>query len=262
MKDMRREILNQVAGGTISAEEGAARLEALEQPASASGAAAASVAPPPQPVLTGATVRKVKVVSQFGAAEIVGDPSVAAAVADGPHRARQDGDMMVIEHQPFEESDTFTFGHGGDRRIVVNGFDWQRRKLVVRMNPDLELITTVQAGNVKVDGVHGPITTEVQAGNCVLADFRGPLNVSVQAGSITANGRLNHGASKVRCEMGSAKIHLEKGSSVRITARTQMGKIAVDGALVGGEGNEVTVGAGEGALDVYCTMGNVKVTVA
>ncbi len=85
MKDFQREILSQVAAGTLSAEEGAARLEALEvsQPS-----AVATQMPAPSP--TGGATRLVKVVSQFGSAEIVGDPSVAFAVAEGPHRARQD----------------------------------------------------------------------------------------------------------------------------------------------------------------------------
>jgi hypothetical protein len=265
MRDMKRDILNQVASGAISAEEGAARLEALDQPASAPAPTQTAALPAPPPVQSTVAVRKIKVVSQFGAADIVGDPSVASAVADGPHRAHQDGDTLVIEHQPFEESDTFTFGHGGARRIIVNGFDWQRRKLVVRMNPDLELITTVQAGNVKVDSVHGPITAEVQAGNCVLADFRGPVNVTVQAGNLSASGRLDHAASKVHCEMGSVAFNLVKGSSVRISARAQLGKVAIErpggGPLLGGGGKLVTVGAGEGTLDLECTMGNVKVSV-
>jgi len=264
MKELRREILNQVASGTISAEEGAARLDSLEEPARSAGPATALPAPPgPTP---GTVVRKVKVVSQFGAAEIVADPSVASAVAEGPHRARQDGDMMVIEHQPFEESDSFTFGHGPDRRFVIDGFDWQRRKLTVRMNPDLELWTTVQAGNLFVTDVKGPINAEVQAGNCKISGFRGPFNATVQAGNVMATGRLDQGASKIRCEMGSVKVVLEKGSSVRITARTQLGKIAIDGPngapAADAGGREVKVGAGEATLDVECTMGSVRVSAS
>jgi hypothetical protein len=263
MKDIRREILNQVAGGTISPEEAAARLEALEEQPSPSTSTAEAA--PALPAAPGVVARKVRVVSQFGAAEIVGDPSVAVAVADGQHRARQEGDTMVIEHRPFEETDSFTFGQSGSRKIVLNGLDWQRRKFLVRMNPDLELVAVVQAGNVRVDGVHGPITCEVQAGSCRVADFRSWLNVSVQAGDFMASGRLDQGASKVRCEMGSVKVQLEKGSSVRITARTQLGKIAIDGsgterALTTG-GKEVSIGGGAGTLDIDCTMGNVKIGV-
>jgi len=259
MNDPRREILTQVAAGTISAEEGAARLESLETPAPAS-------APTPSPVPSGAAGRHVKVVSQFGSAEIVGDPSVAFAVADGPHRARQEGDTMVIEHQPLDEDDTFAFGPGGSRpRVVLNGTTIARRKLTVRMNPDLALTADVQAGNVRVDGVHGPITGEVQAGNFKLTDFRGTLNLVVQAGNVTASGRLDSGASKVRCEMGQVKLNLEKGSSVRITAHTTIGKVAIEGdrTELGGGGRsarEVTIGSGAATLAIECTMGNVRVS--
>ena len=136
MNDLRREILTQVAAGTISAEEGAARLESLEIPA--------MPAPAPGPSVPGLKGRFVKVISQFGSAEIVGDPSVAFAVADGPHRARQEGDTMVIEHQPFDEDDSFAFGQGASRpRIVLNGAMIARRNLTVRMNPDLALTADV-----------------------------------------------------------------------------------------------------------------------
>src|SRR6267154_58544 len=172
MNDLRREIVTQVAAGTITAEEGAARLEALETPA--------TPAPTPAPAapITGLKGRFVKVISQFGSTRIVGDPSVAFAVADGPHRARQEGDTVVIEHQPFDEDDSFAFGPGAYRpRIVLNGTTIARRNLTVRMNPDLALTADVQAGNVRVDGVHGPITGEVQAGNFNVSDFRGTLNL-------------------------------------------------------------------------------------
>jgi hypothetical protein len=256
MNDLRREILTQVAAGSITAEEGAARLDFLESPAPAP-----APAPPPQP--SRITGRHVKVVSQFGSAEIVGDPSVDFAVAGGPHHARLQGDTMVIEHVPFDE-DTFSFSHG-ERRIAINGFDIQRRKLTVRMNPDLALTADVQAGNVRVDGVHGPITSEVQAGNFKVSDFRGPLNLVVQAGNVTASGRLDSGASKVLCEMGSVKVNLERGSSVRISAHTTLGKVAIEGA--GAEqagaarsGRDVTIGSGTATLDIECTMGSVKVS--
>jgi len=258
MKDLRREILTQVAAGTITAEDGAARLDSLEAPS--------APAPTPAPVAAGLKGRHVKVLSQFGSAEIVGDPSVAFAVADGPHRARQDGDTMVIEHQPFDEDESFAFGPGGSRpRIVINGTTIARRRLTVRMNPDLALTADVQAGNVRVDGVHGPIASEVQAGNFKVSDFRGTLNLIVQAGNVTASGRLDGGVSKVRCEMGQVKINLEKGSSVRITAHTTMGKVAIegDGAELAGAGRsarEVTIGSGAGTLAIDCTMGSVKVS--
>ena len=115
--------------------------------------------------------------------------------------------------------------------------------------------------------MHGPITSEVQAGNCKVTDFRNTLNLAVTAGNVAASGRLDSGASKIRCEMGSVKVDLEKGSSVRITARTTMGKVAIEGdgietATTARDGKDVTIGSGAATLDAECTMGNIKVTVA
>jgi hypothetical protein len=262
MKDLQREILNQVAAGKITAEEGAARLESLDS---------AQAPPPADPVAAAVTTktgapdtRRIKVISQIGSAEIVGDPSVAYVVADGPHTVRQDGDTMVICQAAFEENDHFVFNHG-DRRLTVNGVDFHRRKLTVRMNPRLALFASVQAGSVRIEGVQGPIAGEVQAGNCQVSGFHGPLDFVIQMGNLSASGRLDAGASKVRCEMGSVKIHLEKGSSVRVTARTTLGKVSVEGdgthsVVVGQTSKDATIGSGAGALDVECTMGNVRIS--
>ena len=102
MKDMRREIVDQVATGKITPEEGAARLDSLESLESG----APSESPAPAATAT-APARRVKVASVIGSAEIVGDPSIAYAVAEGPHRARQDGDTLVIEQGPLDENDSF-----------------------------------------------------------------------------------------------------------------------------------------------------------
>ena len=261
MKDLQREIVNQVASGKISAEEGAARLESLDAVETPSQAGSVSVSgASPASVAT----RRVRVASVVGAAEIVGDPSVSYAVAEGPHRARQDGDTMVIEQGPLDENDHFSFGHG-DRRIAVNSIDFGRRKLKVRMNPDLALTAQVNAGSLRIEGVHGPISGEVLAGSCRISDFEAPLDLTIQAGNVIASGRLDRGSSKVRCEMGNVTINLEKGSSVKVTARTTLGKVAVDSGggepmLLGQSGKEVTVGSGAGNLDIECTMGNVRVS--
>jgi hypothetical protein len=263
MEDKKREILNQVAAGTISAVDGAARLEALSSGAeAASGTGTATLA---APAPSASDTKFVKVMSVLGTAEIVGDPSVAFAVADGPHKARQEGDAMIIEHTPFDEHQTFYFGHG-DRRAVVGGLDFSgKRHLTVRMNPDLPLIANVQAGNVRIVGVRGPIKAEVQAGNCKVADFVSPLNLVVQAGNVTASGCLDSGDSKIRCEMGSVKLNLEEGSSVRITARSTMGQVVVEGdagrrVIAGRGGRDVTIGGGAATLDIECTMGSVKLS--
>jgi SHOCT-like protein len=245
MTDPRREILNQVASGTITAEEGAARLEALEP----EPAAAEATPTPALPASTG--IRQVTVNSRFGNTEIVGDPSVATAVADGSHRARQEGDSMVFDQSLLSGETTFEFNRS---RFSIPGFN-SRDKLIVRMNPALALRMRVQAGNVAIRGVKGPITTDVQAGNCIVDGFAGPVNLMVSAGNLEASGRLDGGSSAIRCQMGEVKVNLDRTSNVRITAHTTMGKVDVEGV------RDQVVGTGAGTLEITCTMGDVKVSV-
>jgi hypothetical protein len=243
MNDPRREILNQVASGVITAEEGAARLEALESEP------AAEAALPTPAASTG--VRQVTVNSRFGNTEIVGDPTVATAVADGPHRARQEGDSMVIDQSLLSGETTFEFNRS---RFSIPGFN-SRDRLVVRMNPALALRMRVQAGNVAIRGVKGPITSDVQAGNCIVDGFTGPVNLMVSAGNLEASGRLDGGSSAIRCQMGEVKVSLDKTSNVRISAHTTLGKVEVEGV------RDQVVGTGAGSLEISCTMGDVRVSV-
>jgi hypothetical protein len=244
MNDPRREILNQVASGTITAEEGAARLEAIES------APPDTATPTPAPaVSTG--IRQVIVNSRFGNTEIIGDPTIAAAVADGPHRARQEGDSMVIDQSLLAGETTFEFNRS---RISIPGFN-SRDKLTVRMNPALALRTRVQAGNVEIHGVKGPVTSDVQAGNCIVDGFAGPVTLMVSAGNLEASGRLDGGSSAIRCQMGEVRVNLDKTSNVRISAHTTLGKVAIEGV------RDQVVGSGAGTLEISCTMGDVTVSV-
>src|SRR5258705_12083428 len=115
MKDLQREILSQVAAGKITAEEGAARLEALD----AEPSPAPDALPSPEP--TG-EIRHVKVTSRFGSTDIIGDPSIAGAVADGPHRARQEGDALVINQSPLTGEVRFGFKRPHPR-VAANGVE-------------------------------------------------------------------------------------------------------------------------------------------
>jgi hypothetical protein len=245
MKDLQREILSHVAAGRISAEEGAARLEALESNPAPAAAPSAGSGP-----------RQVRIVARFGNTEVIGDPSVSYAVADGPHRARQDGDTMLIEQSPLTD-DSFEFS----RRLGRTSIDAFGHKLTIRMNPTLPLFAKVQAGNVRIDSIHSPLTAEIQAGNCVVNDFRAPITLAVIAGNVEASGRIDSGASSIRCQMGEVKVVLARSSSVRIKARNRMGEVAIDGDGLSREGNETKLGSGAGTLDIDCTMGSVRVAV-
>jgi hypothetical protein len=252
MKDLQREILSQVAAGTLSAEEGAARLEALETE---------PIAPPSRPAPTsdaGSGVKHVRVFARLGNTEIIGDSTVSYAVAEGPHKAHQEGDTMIIEQSPLDGEVGFEFSRP-EGRIRIPSVDIGG-KLIVRMNPALALAAKTQAGNLQISGVKGAVTAEVQAGNCDIADFRGSLNLKVTAGNITAKGHLDSGASAIRCQMGEVRVVLDKSSSVRIRARTTLGEIAFENIEPTGK-SEVTIGSGAGTLDCDCTMGTIRIAV-
>ncbi|HEY4845605.1 MAG TPA: hypothetical protein VII89_07910 [Candidatus Dormibacteraeota bacterium] len=238
-KTDRREILSRVAAGTISPEEAAAQLDGLQDEPSTEG------------------IERVRIGRQFGSVDIVGDPTVRDAVAEGPHQARIDGDVMVIESEPDDGSGGFTFGFGVGRPFGI-GID----KLLVRMNPKLALDLELQAGSCRVRGVTGPIKADVQAGSATIDGFESPLTLSVQAGSVRANGWLRDGSSTITCEAGSVGLHLERGSSVRITADSALGKVSLPGADTGKgrSTREAVVGGGLANLQIRTSMGSVTVS--
>src|SRR5438034_5488750 len=245
MEDERRAVLERVARGELSPAEAAALLDQMEPRAGGAPSATAddpddwsrdpewARAPAPPPPAEGRAAR-VRVVRTLGNADIVGDPNVSEAVAEGPHVARREGDTLVIESQE-DGLDvpgfSFVFGGRHQQRMVRH----HRRQgwrmghpfpLRVRVNPDLPLEVEAQAGRIRVRGVHGPIRANVQAGSTDIVDFRSPLDLSVQAGNVNARGVLDQGVSRVRCEAGSVRIRLEPGSSVRVSARNTLGKVA------------------------------------
>jgi hypothetical protein len=259
--DPRRAILSAVADGSLSPQEAAERLHALSHPDEAP--AAEPVAPPPA---GGEGVVRVRVEATARKVEIIGDPSVREAVAEGRHEAYRDGDTLVIVgEQDHEEYFREHFGGGGfsfsrGRSAVMIG---KQLALVVRMHPDLALEARVEAGALTTTGVRGPIRAHVAAGSARLDGFEGPLDVDVAAGGIKGRGRLTHGESRIRCDAGSVKLDLLSGSSVRITGEAHLGKVDVVGhrsSSVLNDTASATIGAGAATLDIECNLGSVKVS--
>lgn len=289
-----RDILSQVAAGTLSPEEAAARLEEIER--ESSGAESETEPGTSQGARTGGAepeseaVRAIRIVRQRGQVEVVGDPSVKEAVADGPHIARREGDTLIIEGEDnweemprrpgfphgkrrswdsWDDIPGFVFSrrfsaHGGwPGRWGMSGWGWDARPLVVRMNPNLPLEITLQAGSSRIRGVTAPIRAEVRSGSTSIYGFAGPLDLSVQAGSVRASGRLDQGDSHIVCEAGSVQLQLTRDSNVRITAHSTIGRISLptgEGWVLGRSDREATIGSGEAKLDIEATAGAVTVT--
>jgi hypothetical protein len=277
MQDERKAVLERVARGELSPTEAAALLDDLEEREAppeadprdwAAGWARPDGGVPPQvpPPPAGDAASRVRVLRPLGTADIIGDPSVREAVAEGPHVARREGETLVIQGHDdwFGTMPGWEFNWNGPgrrgrhRRLRHHHrLGWEDiAPLRVRVNPDLPLEIESRAGRLRVRGVHGPIRCSVQAGEADIVDFRSPLDLSVQAGSLTARGRLDGGASRIRCDAGSVRVLLERGSSVRVSAHTMLGKVSFGQADAR---SPWTIGAGEGTLDIDGTMGHIRV---
>jgi hypothetical protein len=256
MQDARREILTQVAAGTLTPVEAASRLDEVERARTeASSAASGSVPVPP--------IQGVRVRSDYGRVIVIGDASVAEAIAEGPHAARHEDGVLVIESDQSYGGD-FQFG----RRDGGHWWDGLRGPTVtVRMNPMLELWVNADAGSVNVRDIKAPIHAEVQAGSLVIQRFASPLDLATSAGAIRADGSLKTGASRIRCEIGSVRLALASDSDVRVSAFAEMGRVSLDdGSEPSGRGRgwggrqEAVFGAGSATLDIESQMGSVTVS--
>src|SRR5262249_37359458 len=144
MQDERRAVLERVARGELSPSEAASLLEEMDSGAPperdprdwaadwAEPASTAGTPPPPAAPTPGGAVRR-REVGSIGTADIIGEPSVREAVAEGPHVARREGDTLVIEGQDdfgVGVGPGFMFGwseahHRHRQRIRRNpGFRW------------------------------------------------------------------------------------------------------------------------------------------
>jgi hypothetical protein len=155
----------------------------------------------------------------------------------------------------------------GGRWGLMDAFRRFGEEVTVRMRPDLPLDASVTAGSLKIAGITGPLRVAVSGGTAKLDEFRGPLDLSVEAGSAKGSGVLASGSSRIRCQAGSVRIHLERGSSVKVRARAELGNVVLPGDAEGehwlaggGAAREVTVGDGAALLEVESNMGNVVVS--
>jgi hypothetical protein len=265
-----REILEAVARGEMTPDEAARLFEEGAQPPPPPRPDDPPPPPPPRPddqappPPQGGPARRVQVVATARNVRLIGDHSVTEASADGPHRARREGDTLVIEGNadPFD-SDGFSF----EARRPWH-WQWAIRRiaepLVVRVNPATPVDIELNAGSLSVVGIHARLGVVVAAGSARLDDVSGPLDIETRAGAVRISGRIDSGESRIRCEAGSVNVRLAEGSSVRVVARAELGRVRIDGVhghdrLTGGQ-REVTIGSGAASLTVEAAMGTIDIS--
>ncbi len=246
------EILRQVAAGGLSPEEAAARLAEIRR----GGAVAVAESP----------VARVRVTGLMHPTRVVGDPEVRDAVVTGPHQAGREGDALVIRGMPLSDASGW-FSFHWPERPPFGAHEMPLRPIVVRMNPNLPLEVEMAAGLLTVQGILAPIRADIQAGSAKLTGVTQPLDLKVTWGTVSVEGVLATGTSRIRCDAGTVKVVLKPGSSVRVEARSTLGKITLPGDdpglsagwTMGGDVRHVTVGEGSGQLQLEATTGAVWV---
>lgn len=284
MDQWRRDILQEVAEGRLSPEEAAERLD--DRPSEQADA-------PP------GGVKRVRLTGTVGTLAVIGEPDLPGPITIGAHRARYDGDALVIEageaeagswfqdlfrqerpgqERPGQErawqekswqekswqersGQSWSYGWGG-----LAGIGRWKTPLEVRMSPELPLEVELTAGSLSVRNLDGPLKLGVRAGTLRIERVTGALDVSVGSGTVVASARLTDGASRIRCELGSVTVALEPGSSAAITARAHIGKVLLPGheGEFGAKGVEDRAVVGEGAatFDIETSAGVITVTAA
>jgi hypothetical protein len=258
MSPDRRHILEQVASGELTPAEAEELLRDQETQAADD--------------LSDLDIRRVKVSAGVGAIEVIGDTGVAQAEIDGPHQAEVEGDTLVVraDIDPNRRG-AFAIAIGRRGKMLRVGHPDSPgghpvSRLRIRMNPQLELETHLDAGPLSITGMKGSIRARVAAGPLTIEDFTGTLDIAVNAGAIRASGKLVAGESRVRSDAGAVRIELDPSSSVRIIAQAALGKVVVPGYErerkrgFGGDRQEAVIGNGDATLRVETAMGSVHVS--
>lgn len=256
------DLLAQVASGELDPAEAARRLD--EDPT------APTVDTAPLPSYTGITG---VVITGVGVRlHVVADPSVATAVADGPHLVRQDDDRLVFDlpgrarrEDGFAATPRWQWGK---MRI-----DWpygSGERVTVRVNPALSLRLELTACDANVRGMRSALEVGCFSSSLGVVDHDGPLTGTITTGSARIDAVLRGGSDALSCDMSSLKLTLLPGSDTTMAAQAEMGSIKVVGPTTGQPradspgprtSTRAVVGAGTGRLEVAVRMGSAKVVL-
>lgn len=250
MSEDLKALLEEVAAGTVSAEDASSRIRAMGE----------SDETPVEPVQ--------RIVVKAGAVRlnVVADPNVAEAVAEGPHTMRREGDALLISTNTTAGDYAVEPPRSAFMTWVGQMVNRVGARLDVRVNPNLPIQVLLVGGALELSGVQAGASIGVEAGSAQVAGG-GPLLLDIASGS----GRVDWtftGQSRVRADMGSVSVLVRAESDVVVTADTSLGQALVrshtgnlkapqDGSTPG-----VTVGAGTGGLTVSSRMGSAQVTIA
>lgn len=196
---------------------------------------------------------------------IVGDPTVAQAVAEGPHTMRHEGDALFITTDTTQGDFAVEPPRSAFMTWVGQMVNRVGATLDIRANPSLPIQVLLVGGSLDLEGVHAGASVGVEAGSAHLSGS-GPLLFDVASGGGKVDWTFT-GQSRVRADMGSVAVTVRPDSDVVVVADTSLGQAVVrthQGNLKAAQDSTtpaVTVGQGTGALMVSSRMGSAQVTL-
>ena len=192
---------------------------------------------------------------------IIGDSSVAAISAEGPHILRRQGATLEVSSD-------------GDIGPSLDGFSILRtprsindlramslgKELYLRVNPGLTVDVELTAGSLTTEKLPYLGKIRVTAGSATISGVTEASDVLVQAGNLNLNGRFRTGRSRIRCESGAVNVTLAEDCDVTVKADANLGKIQWAGSLATpGNLDEAIIGSGAARLDIGVVMGYAQI---
>ena len=255
-------ILDDLAAGRIDAAEANRRINALkaDEPGPTEDSESTKTrtrSTGPQGKSNGLT--RVSVTAVGRRVRIEGDSSVSTLTVEGPHVLRRSGEVMEV-------SSTGEFGPS------LSGFSLIRpprsledlrdiglgKELLIRVNPRLIVDVEATTGGVRSLRVPRLGRIRVTAGGCHLSDVTEVTDLLSQAGSVTVEGPISQGRSKIKVESGSLSLNLKPGSNVTMHAEARLGHIRWPEDNAGA--SEVMIGNGAARCDVTVVMGFASIS--
>lgn len=249
------DILQAVADGTMTPDEGSAAIEELRRQG-------AQIVPTDETPVQ-------RIIVKGGAARVVviGDPAVREAVAEGPHKMVREGDALLVSTNMAEGDFSAEAPKSALLSWLSGVVDRVGATLTVRVNPYLPVQVLVVGGALDLTGLRAGAAIGVEAGAAKIEDSVGPLALDVISGSARVDWTFT-GESLVNVDMGSANITVRPESDVTITCEATLGQAVVkahDGirkAAGDGSTEPVAAGSGAGALRATTRMGSIQVVLA
>jgi hypothetical protein len=256
-----RDLLSRVASGDLDPSD-AARL--LDEDASAPTVDQHDLAATRATPAASSSVGSIRVLAGGVKLVIVADPTVATAVAEGPHSVRHDGSTLVIEApsgEGYQVQDKPKY-LGWVPTVWTGG---RGERITVRVNPDLPLAVEATASSVEVTGLHADLTVKTQASAVKVREHRGTIHGTATMSSLSVVGVVT-GASSLVCEFGSLDLRLKAGSDVVVQAVSEMGSLKLGDSKASQEDNGLrmrgSTGHGAHIFDVTVRMGSASVVAA